>query len=254
MQLYALDKSSLILASHAIRDQSYLCPECHGFVRARGGEKRQTHFYHVRRPASCRQHGKSLAHLQIQLHLKSLISTLALEKRFENRIADAYWASEKIVFEIQCSPISLEEVKSRCADYQRLGFTPVWILHDQRFNTRRLSPAEAFLRLHTPTYFTDGCRIYDQFEVSLNGRRLYTSPPLPIDPTRPFRKDLSIISRSWGLAFQGDLSYHESQQWKRLEQKILQQRRRWIFRRLYQYLLYRLLETTTATFLLLLLF
>jgi competence protein CoiA len=245
MQLYALDKSFLVLASHAHRDKSYICPECHGFVRIRGGERRQIHFYHARRPASCRQHGKSLAHLQIQLHLKSLIAGLTLEKRFQNRIADACWAAEKIVFEVQCSPISLEEAKSRCEDYQRHGFTPVWILHDKRFNNRRLSPAEGYLRLHTPTYFTDGYRIYDQFEVCHSGRRLYASPPLPIDAGRPLRKDLSMISRSWSLSFQGDLSDHDPNQWKKLEQKILHRTRRRLFSQIYKYLLYRLLEITT---------
>ena len=152
MQLYALDKSSLVLASHAVRDRSYLCPECHGFVRIRGGGRRQIHFYHARRPASCRQHGKSLAHLQIQLHLKSLIPGLTLEKRFESRIADAHWADEKIAFEVQCSPISIQEAKTRCEDYLKLGLIPVWILHDRDITALSSLPQKSILEAKQPHF------------------------------------------------------------------------------------------------------
>jgi competence protein CoiA len=245
MQLYALDKSSVISAPEALREFVYLCPECRGPVRKRGGRKRggnrrQAHFYHVRRPLHCRQHGKSLAHLQIQLHLKSLIPNLILEKRVAGRIADTLWEEEKIVFEVQCSPLSLEEAQDRCQDYTALGYTPVWILHDKEFNGRRLSPAEAFLRRHTPTYFTDGSRIYDQFEVCHQSRRLYASLPLLIDAAHPRRKDLSA-----GLSFQGDLSDQNLERWQHIEQRILHRNRWRRLKYIYKFLLYRVLELCT---------
>ena len=247
MQLYALDKSSLILATHAVRDRSYLCPECHGFVRIRGGGRRQIHFYHARRPASCRQHGKSLAHLQIQLHLKSLIPTLALEKRFENRIADAYWGEEKIVFEIQCSPLSLQEAKNRCEDYRKLGFTPVWILHDRRYNRFRLSPAEDYLRHQTTTFFTDGRVIYDHFDVCRNLSRVFRGPKILVDPTKPLKKLIEpLFSRNWPLSFQGDLFDRANQdQIEHLKEveKQYDKHHRWSkWKNAYKFLLYRLLE------------
>ncbi|MBS0649310.1 MAG: hypothetical protein JSS10_08825 [Verrucomicrobia bacterium] len=250
MQLYALDKSSLILASHAARDQSYVCPECHGLVRKRGGERRQTHFYHVRRPASCRQHGKSLAHLQIQLHLKSLIPRLSLEKKFPDRIADACWDEQKIVFEVQCSPLSLQEAKSRNEDYLKQGFTPVWILHDRRYNRMRLSPAEAYLRTHTATFFTDGRSFYDQFDVCQNSRRVFRGPKIGVDLTKPLKKPLeSLFSRAWSLSFQGDL-FHRTGKKELVYLKKIERRyrraRRWIqWKEAYKFLLYRLLESCT---------
>lgn len=247
MQLYALDKSSLILASHAARDQSYVCPECHGLVRKRGGERRQTHFYHVRRPASCRQHGKSLAHLQIQLHLKSLIPSLSLEKKFPSRIADACWNEEKIVFEIQCSPISLEEAKNRNEDYLKEGFTPVWILLDRRYNRARLSPAEEYLRTHTTTFFTDGRSFYDQFDVCQGSRRVFRVPKIVVDLTRPLKKSLDpLFSRTWPLSFQGDLFHRTKGQELAYFKKIARryQKRRWLikWKGVYKFLLYKLLE------------
>ncbi len=249
MQLYAFDHSSLVLASHAIRDQSYTCPECHGFVRIRAGGRRQTHFYHVRRPASCRQHGKSLTHLQIQLHLKSLIPSLALEKRFLNRIADAHWDEEKIVFEVQCSPLSLLEAKNRCEDYLKLGFTPVWILHDRRYNRFRLTPAEEYLRSQTTTFYTDGRSFYDQFDVCHASKRVFRGPKIWVDLKQPQRKTLEpLFSRTWTLSFQGDLyerAKHDIGHLKKIAKRY-QKRRRWAkWKGAYKYLIYRLLESST---------
>jgi competence protein CoiA len=251
MQLYALDKSSLVLAAHAVRDRSYLCPECHGFVRIRGGGRRQIHFYHARRPASCRQHGKSLAHLQIQLHLKSLIPSLELEKRFENRIADAHWAEEKIVFEIQCSPITVQEAKSRCEDYLKLGFTPVWILHDRRYNHFRTSPAEEYLRTHTTTFYTDGRAVYDQFDICQNSRRVFRGTKIPVNLSLPQKKPIEPhFSRSWPLSFHGDLFQRATPQQLEYLKKIVnryQAQRRWNkWKGAYRFLLYRLLEQTSG--------
>ncbi len=251
MQLYALDKSSLVLASHAVRDRSYICPECHGFVRIRGGGRRQIHFYHARRPASCRQHGKSLAHLQIQLHLKSLIANLTLEKRFENRIADAHWAEEKIVFEIQCSPISLAEAKKRCEDYLKLGFTPVWILHDRRFNRFKLTPAEVYLRTQTTTFYTDGRAIYDQFDVCQDFRRVFRGPKIFVNLTLPQKKPIKpLFSRNWPLSFRGDLFDRADDQHLdhlRKIEKRYQKKQRWKkWKRAYKFLIYRLLEQTST--------
>lgn len=250
MQLYALDKSTLVLASHAVRDRSYLCPECHGFVRIRGGGRRQIHFYHARRPASCRQHGKSLAHLQIQLHLKSLIPSLTLEKRFESRIADAHWAEKKIVFEVQCSPITLQEAKTRCEDYLKLGFTPVWILHDRRFNRYKLTPAEEYLRCQTTTFYTDGRTIYDQFDVCQDFRRIFRGPKILVNPAKPQKKSIKpLFSRCWPLSFHGDLFHRinpeQLEHLKKIQKKYQKQRKWSLWKKAYRFLLYRLLEQTS---------
>ena len=247
MQLYALDNSSLVLAANAARDRAYFCPECRGVVRIRGGGRRQTHFYHTRRPASCRQHGKSLAHLQIQLHLKSQIPTLELEKKLENRIADAHWPEEKIVFEIQCSPISLETAKARCLDYFQQGLTPVWVLHDRRYNRFRLSEAEEYLRKSTTTFFTDGTTFYDQFDVSVNLRRVYRGDKIGVDLSQPQKKPCEpLLDRRWPLSFRGDLSDHVQEQslehLKKLVKRCQKRHRKRFWKPLYRFLLYRLLE------------
>lgn len=85
-----------------------------------------------------------------------MLPEVKLELRFPtiSRIADAAWEKEKIVFEIQCSPITAEELKSRNQDYKSLGWTPIWIFHEDRYNKRHLTAAEWAVRREAH-YFTD---------------------------------------------------------------------------------------------------
>lgn len=189
MQLYAQDQNSIIVyAKNASKHHNYKCLECQSLVRLRGGIHKQNHFYHVEPDRFCRQNGKSQEHLQVQLFLKSeLKNDCILEKRFKeiNRIADAVCLSKKIIFEVQCSPISLEEVKSRNRDYESIGYSVIWILHDQRYNQSTLLAAEQYLQNHQH-YFTNinhlrNGIIYDQFRIFDKGRPIFSTKPFPID-------------------------------------------------------------------------
>ncbi len=202
MQLYALEGDSPILASRAEKSKDYLCPECQGRLRVRGGHGRQIHFYHLATPRLCRQHQKGADHLHLQLRLLELIGEGAaqIESPFPaiGRIADVAWPAQKIVYEVQCSPISLEEARQRTADYRTLGYEVVWILHDKRFNQKKLSPAEKFLR-ETSCYFTNIDRlgqgiVYDQFDHVRSYKRFFKGEKLVVSPTRLFpiqRSDLA---------------------------------------------------------------
>lgn len=143
---------------------------------------------------------KSVAHLKIQHHLKSLIGTAILEKSFPEvrRIADVVWEEKKIVFEVQCSPITKEEVEARCLDYEKVGYRPIWILYNKNFNQRILSSAELFLR-KKGAYFADGFKIYDQFEIVTNSVRLFRGKPVEIDLRFPL--PLVCRRREGGFSF-----------------------------------------------------
>ncbi len=145
-----------------------------------------------------------------------------LEYRFPsiNRIADVAWLSQKIVFEIQYSPIKAAEILARNYDYQRQGWKIIWILHDQQYNQKRLSAAEFALR-SSPHFFTNidqmgSGMIYDHFDICQNDTRLKSLSPLPIDianisilnvnqiPAFP----LILLEKrfyNWGVSFEGDL-------------------------------------------------
>jgi competence protein CoiA len=188
MQLYALDNTTPVLVDKAEKSKDYICPECLSPVRVRGGPSRQIHFYHLSLPKQCRQHEKSQEHIQLQLKLLNLIASadVQIECSFPKirRIADVAWNSKKVVFEIQCSEISLGEAQCRVLDYVSIGYQVVWILHDKQFNQKNLSAAESFLR-NIPCYFTNIDKtgygiVYDQFEVLKDHQRLFKGPPLVV--------------------------------------------------------------------------
>lgn len=113
-----------------------------------------------------------------------------MEKRFPaiHRIADLAWLPQKIIFEVQCSPISLAEIKARKKDYASIGYHLVWILHDRRFNRKWPTLAELFAR-SGPCYFTNGNKFYDQVEILKGRHRLYRGPPLPVNLSAPLKKN-----------------------------------------------------------------
>lgn len=223
MQLYALDEEKqAILAKKGSKNRDYFCPECSATVRLRGGIHRQNHFYHLSPNRHCRLSGKTMAHLQTQLYLVEKLNHCTLEKRFDkiNRIADVAWEKEKIVFEVQCSSIRMEEVEQRIRDYRSVGWEIVWILHDHRFHRYRYTAAEYFLR-SSPHYFTNINRdgsgvIYDQHSRFEGGIRIKSGPQYLVDVSQIYRSQRKRMEiekkylggyrlKTWPLYFQGDL-------------------------------------------------
>ncbi len=205
MQLHAISGSSVIPASEAKKDLSYICLECNEIVHLKKGKKRENHFYHPHKKTLCHQNNKSAAHIRMQLRIKSLIPDIILEKKIASRIADLCWEDQKIVFEIQCSPISIEESKRRSIEYAQAGYTAVWILHDRRFNRYRVGKAESYLRNHHTTFFTDGNTIYDQAERCSSRYRISRGAKMEVDLRLPQKNSKKCPSRSWPLSFHGDL-------------------------------------------------
>jgi len=166
MALYALDEdSNVVFASNAAPSQRYRCLECRGFVRKRASLHKRSHFCHLRNTPQCRLHSKSEGHLVLQTSLQERIPGLEMERLFPSilRIADLCWEAEKIVFEIQCSPITIYEAERRRRDYWSEGFDLVWLLDDRLFNRKTLRVAEEPLRKRAG-YFISLRRavVYDQ--------------------------------------------------------------------------------------------
>lgn len=99
-----------------------------------------------------------MEHLQVQYYLEELLgeAQCRLEHPFPsiNRIADVVWLPKRIIFEVQCSGITAQEVRQRNCDYKSEGYQVVWLLHNRQFNRQRVSAAEMELR-NQPHYFTD---------------------------------------------------------------------------------------------------
>lgn len=228
MQIGALDSSnSLILAENANKHQDYLCVECRQTVRLRRGIHRKAHYYHTEPNRICRQNAKGMPHLMLQQFLQNILpdGETELECQFPSisRIADVAWHPKKIIYEIQCSPISSEEIKARNQNYASLGYQVVWIFHDERYNQYRLSAAEQSI-IDQPHYYSDmneegEGKIYDQFSIIANGKRIRRLPKVSIDLSSPkflnvaaseskLRKRLPFAlqrrAKNWPLIFSGD--------------------------------------------------
>jgi competence protein CoiA len=226
MQSYAHDDTlTLIFAPYAKKHHNYQCIECAQPVRLRKGLHRQAHYYHTQPNQACRQHAKGMPHLMLQDHLKTILpeGEVELECPFPtiNRIADVAWHSQRLIYEIQCSPISKEEIQLRNQNYASVGYQVIWIFHDHRYNQYRLSAAEQFMQDY-PHYFSnmnaDGeGKIYDQLSLIVNGKRMKRLPPLTIDLSLPQLLDVHLRRQSklpfilhrrqknWSLSFAGDI-------------------------------------------------
>lgn len=149
-------------------------------------------------------------HLEVQKHILSLLplGEAFLEYKMANHIADVVWLKQSIVFEIQCSNLSIETAQNRIKDYNALGFSVVWILHQKTFNHKRVKPLERFL--HTECcYFTDITKtglgkIYTQFEFIKGRIRIFRSSPFTVNIAAPCYKNQR-------LHFQGDLLFRQQE-------------------------------------------
>jgi hypothetical protein len=190
MPLYALDKSGLIVAARrATPYQRYFCLECKGPLQKRNGKQRQDHFCHCHNSCACRLHQRSSDHLNLQVFLQKKYPFLQIEQPFASllRIADLCWEQEKIIFEIQCSPIDPRQARKREADYAREGYKTIWLLDDRLYNRRRaLRPGEEELIRCNGYYFNNSSKmIYDQATFIVNGIRRFRSAPMPVTLVDP---------------------------------------------------------------------
>ncbi len=216
MQLFALDGKNLIYVEEAQKNAIYRCIECKAAVKARKGPCRHKHFYHLKAQFNCRSAQKTENHIFIQLLLKNnLPGCVALERHFPiiNRIADVVWEDRKIIFEVQCSPISEKEAILRSKDYAAQGYQLVWILHDRLFGKKKPSAAERFLRL-SPCYYTNiapgaGGIFYDRLEVIDDGWRKIFSRKLAINITSPFRMVSAFTRKALPQQLNHRLKHHQ---------------------------------------------
>lgn len=118
-------------------------------------------------------------HKVIQKTLADFLPGSVTEYRFPSirRIADVVFFPQKIIFEVQCSPISIKDVQKRNRDYSSLGFAVIWILHDRIYNKKIATPAELYLRQNLSYYtsmtpFGHGF-FYDQLDFFKGMTQIY---------------------------------------------------------------------------------
>ncbi len=142
-------------------------------------------------------------HLAVQMSIKAMFpeGSVFLEQRFKGHIADIYWPEKKIVFEVQCSPISYEAAKKRTEDLEKLGLTVIWILHQKTFNKKHLSPSELYFVKQRRSYYTNLSQagegwVFDQEEAISDFKRLAKSPPRELDLSELLHKRSTICFKN----------------------------------------------------------
>jgi competence protein CoiA len=182
MALFAKDQVETISAWDAVAGKLYECLECQTPLKLRLTRQKFPHFYHLCSSRNCRLYSKSKRHLLIQYAIQKKIPEVVLEKSFPSiqRIADVVWEEKQIIFEIQCSFIAEKEAQDRVKEYASLGYEVIWILFDARFNRKKVSLAEAWMR-NRSCYFVDKQFVfYDQQEIIDHQKRIFRSRKIPI--------------------------------------------------------------------------
>jgi competence CoiA-like predicted nuclease len=134
--LVALDSSGIrTLASIAHKEIGYSCPICHKDVILKQGPIKIHHYAHY--PESdCENAGESYRHIEIKAQLAQYaekegieITANNFEVPFDRRRADIFFVHPifgRIVFEVQTSPISVNELLNRTCEY-RLFSNVAWV-------------------------------------------------------------------------------------------------------------------------------
>jgi hypothetical protein len=199
MQRYALTSDNdTILAHEALPQVDYCCPECRGILRVKKGEERVTHFFHLSENINCRLRFKNTLHSSVQ---KWLIEKLGQDNCTEecffpsiHRIADVAYHPQKVVFEVQLSPMTAQEMIERTEAYYRASWHVIWILHSHTFGRYEASELEEAISL-IPHYFTDigyrFGRLYDESSFVRGNRRVFLGLP----PRRIFFDTVEIVPR-----------------------------------------------------------
>lgn len=209
MQVYALEQNCLLSAHSAEKGRDYLCPECKTPVRLKSGPHRSSHFFHLNQALSCRQAHKGPIHLRLQRYIQYLFDKEAQMERYFpeiNRFADVACSQIKHIYEIQYSPMTLEEAQARCQDYESLGYQIIWILHDHTYNRGGMKPVEQFLRTKN-CYYTNMDEeglgmIYD--ELPLYGKRSINLRLWRSLPVFPWPEPLLARGATVSLTCEGD--------------------------------------------------
>ncbi len=153
--IYALnDQNEKINASKAEREKSYYCPnlDCENReLIVKKGQIRISHFAHKSRK-DCSSEPESEAHILCKIFFQSLLD---LDKQFIEYYGikgvrpDVLY--DQFALEIQCSPITIKEIKRRNKIYEKNGYIAIWIfLEDNFISIKKTKEPKAYYRIKKP--------------------------------------------------------------------------------------------------------
>lgn len=125
-------------AASAKRGPEYRCPKCSGIVILKQGRKVIEHFAHKPSTDCSWARGETRAHLEAKVLVQAALVERGLKAEVEfvvntlpgDRRADVMaWSpkGQQIAFELQHTPIDLNEIEARASSYARAGIAQIWI-------------------------------------------------------------------------------------------------------------------------------
>ena len=156
---------------------------------------------------------KSLEHIEIQKKIVAAIGENKAEQEVRfleiSRVADVCWHEKQIVFEVQCSPITLEELVQRTSDYEKVGYYVIWILLDSTFLYKDKMAIREYLEKRTHYFATKEAIIFDYMPGIYNAVRAFAVDVSTIQPFRKknVRKELKKRANSWKYYAKQDLLF-----------------------------------------------
>jgi len=165
-----------IEAGIAGRGHEYRCPQCDGLVVLKRGARIIAHFAH-KPPTSCSwARGETIAHLKSKALVAAALLQRGLRADVEfilathsgDRRADVMTWSPKglqIAFELQHTPIEIEEIERRAASYADAGIAQIWIpfLRPSVWRDGQPTASGWFLERYSP-------RPFERWVHGLNGK------------------------------------------------------------------------------------
>lgn len=125
-------------------------------------------------------------HLKVQKKLQKIFPQALIEKHFKHHIADVYLEKENIIFEVQCSHISIKTALKRMQFYASIGLTVVWIFHEKICSKHKVGATEKYLQQNSNLIYTNVDQsgrgiFYIQHKYTLGSTVMHSSPAYEIE-------------------------------------------------------------------------
>lgn len=143
--LTALQNDKVVFARDAKKPGEFICPECGELVTLRKGRIKIHHFAHRIKSSCGYGQGESELHMEIKLQVYDAlvvhpeVEFVAIETKVGSSRPDVFAVIQgnKVAFEIQTSPATVDALYNRTANYEKQGVSVLWILAENpNFDTR----------------------------------------------------------------------------------------------------------------------
>lgn len=188
---------NFILAEDALNEKKYICPRCSKELLICRGESCIPYFRHANTCKKKNEGGsESILHKDVKRQITAMFKRIGIEAFSEyvqkdiGRRIDVFVKDKavKLAVEIQCSPITLEEIIQRKHDYNSIGIRSWWIAGPNHLTPRSLKSTAVKFGKTTKfgkSFFGvdqhEKYWLYSNFRITAMGKSLYQRRRIELD-------------------------------------------------------------------------